>query len=461
MVDSGSKRDLRADPARAKRAEQNDTAMKRLKELRASKQRKDNIREQHEALSLGQSDEDDEDEDERGDLANCDEDGSESDKDGTPAPPKKGKSKAGSTATTKTNAKPTARKVPAANKRAPSHVSTGGDDNTLKFQLIAKIAMRDQRDDHFNFSLKELRMVWENGDMHSTTVPTAQASERIAGAFNDKELQDLGTIEAEDLSNAKGTKIRKGTKEHASYKAKSTPSTKRVDRALVSLGLSWAATGPVCSIGDLSYIVKAPPDSSIERYHDNEPPPLVAEDTPTNKPQRARAANSHLVQSNLTAAIEWDVDSEEEESECNRIEKDETVYELGETSCDEDGPKKKGKSKSSDYTGPVRAILEATLDKVYAILLARGFFIEAKELDELIARTWRFCATRIVDDPTLNCYSISVNKLRAIKYRITSWQGKLKDAIKPKVVSEYGLTGTVDEVKAAVDRLLDHGFHTR
>ncbi|KAG8741337.1 hypothetical protein FRC11_014868, partial [Ceratobasidium sp. 423] len=209
MVDSGSKHDLCADPACAKQAEQNDTAMKWLKELHTSKQHKDNIQEQHEVLLLGQSDQDDKDEDGHGNLANCNEDGSKLDKDSTPAPPKTRKSKAGSTATTKTNAKPTACKVPTANKWAPSHMSMGGDNDMLKFQLIAKIAMHNQWDNHFNFSLKELRMVLENGNMHSTTVPMAQASKRIAGVFNDTELQDLGTIGAKDLSNVKGTKIQK------------------------------------------------------------------------------------------------------------------------------------------------------------------------------------------------------------------------------------------------------------
>lgn len=62
----------------------------------------------------------------------------------------------------------------------------------------------------------------------------------------------------------------------------------------------------------------------------------------------------------------------------------------------------------------VRDILEATLDKVFALLLAQGFFIGPKELDELIARTWRYCANKIVDDPRENQYSISLNKLRAV-----------------------------------------------
>ncbi|KAG8710938.1 hypothetical protein FRC11_003958 [Ceratobasidium sp. 423] len=94
-----------------------------------------------------------------------------------------------------------------------------------------------------------------------------------------------------------------------------------------------------------------------------------------------------------------------------------------EMSCDEDQPKKKGKSKSGNYIGLVWAILEATLDKVYMILLTQG--IEAKELNELI-----------------DC-----------------WQGKLRNVIKLKVASEYGLTGTVNEVKATVNQLLDHHFH--
>lgn len=39
------------------------------------------------------------------------------------------------------------------------------DDSTLKSELVAKIAMRDQRVDHFNFDLKKLKTIWENGDI--------------------------------------------------------------------------------------------------------------------------------------------------------------------------------------------------------------------------------------------------------------------------------------------------------
>ncbi|CAE6445809.1 unnamed protein product [Rhizoctonia solani] len=305
--------------------------------------------------------------------------------------------------------------------------------------------------------------------------PTVEASVGIAGAFDGEELQDMGTVEADDVGSTGGTKIRKapfkgGT--HLAFRSQSqVPSVSTAPSACSSSPeLSRASTplitpSRISSQRPLTLVGKHATTPVVPNTHRSSSLKAHVQsssaNTATNKPQGAWSASSHIVQSNLTDVIKWDIDSEEEEAECNRIEQDDTAYVLGETSCDEDRPKKKGKAKSSDYQGPVRAILEATLDKVFANLLAQGFFIEAKELDELIARTWRFCAIRIVNNPTLNRYSISLNKLRAIKYRITTWQGKLKDAIKPKVAGAYGLTGTADKVKAAVDELLDHEFHRR
>ena len=47
---------------------------------------------------------------------------------------------------------------------------------------------------------------------------------------------------------------------------------------------------------------------------------------------------SSNLHSKLVAAVEWDVDAKADEAEYELIEKDGTVYELGETSCDESKP---------------------------------------------------------------------------------------------------------------------------
>jgi hypothetical protein len=68
-----------------------DTATQRLKKLRESKKRKNNIQEQHKVLSQSQLDEDEE---EWVNSGTQDEDGSVSDEDNNPTLPQKGKSNA-------------------------------------------------------------------------------------------------------------------------------------------------------------------------------------------------------------------------------------------------------------------------------------------------------------------------------------------------------------------------------
>ncbi|QRW21388.1 hypothetical protein RhiXN_06377 [Rhizoctonia solani] len=444
MVDSGSKRTLRVDPPRAKRAEQNDKDMDRLRRFRETKKRKENIQEQYEMLSQQQLHEEVHKEDGRDNSAVNNKSGSNLDEEDTPAPPIKRGAKVGSTATAsakatvKTNAQANAHKGAAANKLLPSSGNATVDEATLKSQLVANIAMRDRWADHFNFLLKELRMVWENGNMRSTLAPTVQAAEStVGGLTSDEELQDLGTVQADNPSNAKGTKTRKGPL----YKGGTCLHIRSKSRASsVLTALSPLLSSANCN--NTPVIVNSHRPAPFKKHI-----PTLSIMATTNRLQDAPPAQPRLAHSDLVTAIDWDVDSDDKKAELEQIEQDST--------------KKKGKSKSSDYQGLVWEILEATLDKVFAILLTEGFFIEPKQLDELIARTWHFCASRVVDDPTLNCYSISINKLRAIKYCITSWQGKLKDAIKPKIPGEYGLTRAPAQGKTKIEKLLNHGFHTQ
>ncbi|QRW20598.1 hypothetical protein RhiXN_05587 [Rhizoctonia solani] len=469
MVDSGSKRTLRMDPPRAKRAEQNDKDMDWLRRFRETKKRKENIQEQYKMLSQQQLHEEVHEEDGRDDSAVNNKSGSDLDKEDTPAPPIKRGAKVGSTATAsakatvKTNAQANAHKGAAANKLLPSSGNATVNEATLKSQLVANIAMRNRRANHFNFLLKELRMVWENGNMRLTLAPTVQAAEStVGGLTSNEELQDLGTVQADNPSNAKGTKTRKGPlyKGGTRLHIRSESWASSVSTALLVRSSSPGLLNPSSLSTTLSRILpRQPLLSSANR---NNTPVIVNSHRPapfkkhiptlsimatTNRLRDAPPARPRLAHSDLVTAIDWDVDSDDKKAELKQIEQDST--------------KKKGKSKSSDYQGLVWEILEATLDKVFAILLTEGFFIEPKQLDELIARTWRFCASRVVDDPTLNCYSISINKLRAIKYCITSWQGKLKDAIKPKIPGEYGLTRAPAQGKTKIEKLLNHGFHTQ
>ncbi|KAF8675061.1 hypothetical protein RHS04_06874 [Rhizoctonia solani] len=453
MVDSGSKRTLRVDPPRAKRAEQNDKDMDWLRRFRETKKRKENIQEQYEMLSQQQLHKEVHKEDGRDNSAVDNKSGSDLDKEDTPAPPIKRGAKVGSTATAsakatvKTNAQANAHKGAAANKLLPSSGNATVNEATLKSQLVANIAMRDRRADHFNFLLKELRMVWENGNMRLTLAPTVQAAEStVGGLTSDEELQDLGMVQADNPSNAKGTKTRKGplykggTRLH--IRSKSWASS--VSTALSVCSSSPGLLNPSSLSTTLSRI--SPRQPLLSSANRNNTPVIVNSHRPapfkkhiptssimatTNRLQDAPPARPRLAHSDLVTAIDWDVDSDDKKAELEQIEQDSTVYELGETSCDKDGPARK--SKSSNYQGLVREILEATLDKVFAILLTEGFFIKPKQLNELIA--------------------LSTNYER--------WQGKLKDAIKPKIPGEYGLTRAPAQGKTKIEKLLNHGFHTQ
>ncbi|KAF8700277.1 hypothetical protein RHS03_06688, partial [Rhizoctonia solani] len=497
-----SERSLRTNPRRSKRAEQNDKAMATLNLRRETSVRRSNVRQQYKALSRSQLGPGSEDDADKSDELSAydDEDGTDEQKNPTAA--KLTKTKSGVSTSKKSGATSTAQGVPAAIKHSLHQNASVQDENALKSELIARIAMRDRRADHFSFTLKKLKTIWENGKTRSTA---AQAC-----ATQDDKLQDMGTVDADEPSKAKGPMLaRKVTKLNGNgdqtgrspglpkvytQSNRATGSFQRIQKpsasktyqnparaSSISTVLSARSSSPNFSRASLPSVVssrassrylslpppkqqKTPATSNPHRSTSLKQPNKFAPTKGTvDKPRGSQKLSSNVVHTGSNANIQWDVDSAEEEEEYRAIDQDqdETLYNLGETSCDEGKPKKTGKSKSSDYQGPARDILDATLDKVFAVLLATGFFMDPMELDVLIARTWRYCANKLVNDPSLNCHCLSLNKLRAIKYRISGWQGKLKDAIKAKIHVAYDLQGSQSQVKQTAGGLLPHEFHRR
>ncbi|KAF8755468.1 hypothetical protein RHS01_05176 [Rhizoctonia solani] len=298
MVDSGSKQTLRVDPPRAKRAEQNDKDMDWLRQFRETKKRKENIQEQYKMLSQQQLHEEVHKEDGRDNSAVDNK-----------------RAKVGSTATAsakatvKTNAQANAHKGAAANKLLPSSGNATVNEATLKSQLVANIAMRDRRANHFNFLLKELRMVWENGNMRLTLAPTMQAAESTVGGLTSDE-------EADNPSNAKGTKTWKGplykgahvfileaNLGHQVYQLRSW-----FAQALLAIKL-------IFSINNL--VLLSPRQPLLSSANCNNTPVIV-------NSHHAPPARPRLAHSDLVTAIDWDVDSDDKKAELKQIEQDST-----------------------------------------------------------------------------------------------------------------------------------------
>ncbi|KAG8778499.1 hypothetical protein FRC12_024948 [Ceratobasidium sp. 428] len=114
---------------------------------------------------------------------------------------------------------------------------------------------------------------------------------------------------------------------------------------------------------------------------------------------------------------------------------------------DTDGapPRKAGKPKSADYAGSDLELLEETIDKVCQRLLVTGWFISTKEYNPLIVRAWRHSVRKLGLQPSRK--RITIRKMRAMKYRVTSFQGRMKQAIKSQLVYHFKLDrGTTEEI---------------
>ncbi|KAG8696651.1 hypothetical protein FRC09_008337, partial [Ceratobasidium sp. 395] len=415
--------------------EKHDIEQEQLKQQRETKRRNDNIRAQKAEKEEGEwEDEDEEDDNE-------------------PPPPPISKKASGKR---RTSLSPAPAEKPATK---PSRQTTETNGDVAQRRLVVQIAARDGRTDHFDFTLKELRSIWNSGGKKSADAGSSSTKE----IFASDELQDLGTTEAEERSQASLGKGKPGktilvssrnssrtvsdsSKRKFSGASKATSrissgaSTNSATNSRVPSPRRSAPRSPAKSSGDKrsgSSGVKTKEKSSRARSPSSKLPPV--DEQPEDNDDVSTDPN--LSDGNFTSGAS------------------DTASRLGDT--DGAPPRKGGKPKSGDYDGSDAELIDATVDKVCQRLLVKGWFASTSQYNPLIVQTWRYSVRKLGFKRSSK--RITIRKLRAIKFRVTSFQGRIKQAIKNQLVSHFKLDeGTTEQIAERAKKLSKKNrFHTK
>ncbi|KAG9103089.1 hypothetical protein FRC07_010091, partial [Ceratobasidium sp. 392] len=308
------------------------------------------------------------------------------------------------------------------------------------------------------------------------------------GVFANSELKDLGTMDALEYTQSALGKGKPGTKKlvssrNSSQKSNSNPKDKKgesnnkksdlMDKksakqsnlrvSSTSTQVSSLSTTRARSPAALSRA--SSPDASATRLFAKKKQSKSSElpALKSSTQSKAQALRDRSSSQNPRGFVEsppnYDGSSDRSLSDVSyKSQESESFSQIGNT---DNEPPRKGKPKSKDYVGAEFDILEATVNKVKQRLLVKGWFIDPKEYDPLIARTWRYSALKLDYRPSRK--RVTLRKIRAIKFRMTSFQGRLKDAVKTHLVSHYKLKrGTEQEIAEWAKFLASQGrFHTK
>ncbi|KAG8733684.1 hypothetical protein FRC10_012194 [Ceratobasidium sp. 414] len=412
--------------ARTQRAIDNDEAERLRATLRETKRRKSNIQAQQAANA----------------LAAVEEEGEEGSDDAPPPPPASKPSKS-TTSGDKGKRRVSPLPIPA---RKPTKPTQGGSRTTTtaggeaaRLKLVTEIAAHDQRTDHTDFSLEDLRLIWVNGDR----VRDKERSSDGKMLFSGSDLKALGTMDAEDETSRASL----GKGKPAGRKSSSSTKVSRLsngDRNVKSAATSNRDASRVSSTSTTRPRSTSP--ATMSRGHSSS----VALKRKTSGGRRASGS----------APTTSDADDVRESDSDDSPDDDEELVEIGDTEGEE--PNRKGKPKMTDYSGDDVDILDAVVEGVAAHLLATGWFLDSHDYDCLILYTWRKKAGKVTSRP--HKHPLTIRKMRLIKYRVTSYQGRLKLAIKAAgLIQYYKLdTGTTKNVTTRVQNLTSSGqFHTK
>ncbi|KAG9073651.1 hypothetical protein FRC06_011272, partial [Ceratobasidium sp. 370] len=274
--------------------------------------------------------------------------------------------------------------------RKPTHtvprMSMITDDEAARLKLVAQVAARDQRTDHFAFSIADLRLIWVNGDR----LRNQESSLGGKKLFDNNNLKDLGTIDAPD--NISRASLGKGKPA-----GKQLLSPKKVSRK---------------SNGNLNVRVTASKESASRASSTSvrarsTSPTAISQRSSSVVSKRKTSAGSCTSKSARMPTHTYHDGSDELDSDASLYE-DEDLGEIGDT--EGEGSNRKAKPKMSDYPPDVGEILDATVEAVGAHLLARGWFLEARQYDCVILNMWRKKVAKLA--PKRHRYPLTIRKMR-------------------------------------------------
>ncbi|KAG8704786.1 hypothetical protein FRC09_003326 [Ceratobasidium sp. 395] len=433
---------------RSWRAQENfDNDQELLQQQRETTRRNSNIRSQQAAQQAEQAEQDEEGED-------ADEEEEEAEE---PPPVSKGKKVEG-------KGKKRASLSPApAVKSSTKSTETNGD--VAQRNLIGRIAARDGRTDHFDFTLKQLRAIWASGGK----------SGAASGSSGDKEifaskqpayriiiqLRDLGSVEAPERSQAslgKGKPAKtilvssrnSSRASNVSSNRKSSGAHKATSRISSAASTGSRTSSPGASVPRVPSKPTKHDDKraacSDAKTKDRDLQAKEKDAKSKEKQPRGRSPSSKLPP--LAEQEEDDASTDPNLSDRSFASEESDDSRIGDT---DGAPPRKGKPKSGDYEGSDAELIEATVDKVCQRLIVGGWFVGATKYSPLIVRTWRYAVRKLGFQPSHK--RISLRKIRVVKFRVTSLQGRIKQAIKNQVVSHFKLDrGTTEEIAQRAEK---------
>ncbi|KAG8720584.1 hypothetical protein FRC08_018796 [Ceratobasidium sp. 394] len=394
---------------------------------REKQKKKAHVHSQHEANALAAIEEEEEGED--SDEAEA-----------SPPPPRKKLAKSTISSSKEKQRAPLspvpAKKTTSKASRGGSHANNTDDDEATRLKYVARIAARDKQIDHIKYDISNLHLIWVNDER----VRDKESSSDGKQLFNSNNLKDLGTMDASDCTSQ--ASLGKGKPTSRKSSASTIISHKSSGDLKLKAAASKQSASRVLSTSTCARST-SPAASSDRRLSSVTLKRNTNGDRPTSK----------LARMSARPAFEGDwLDSEDSFAD------EEETGKIGDT--DGEAPGRRGKPKMGDYSSVDVDILDATVEAVSVYLLVHGWFADNHNYDGLISRVWRKKAATLTSRP--HKHPLTIRKMRLTKYCVTSYQGRLKEAIKTAgLVQYYKLgTGTLQQIAARVDKLVSNNqFH--